>query len=189
MKVSDLLVVKPQTFGISSLGLTDGRPLLTALNELEEIDVTAGVRITIKMLGEMIATLPAETAEEVLGWEIDIDATEPAIPIDHSDRVFVRQTTENTQRITESQGKFLLATMIIVTLAFTFTICYVTLVDHKLPERFVTAMTISQAAITAAFWRYLGILRTNNSLLGVVLGDGKEKEGIVQGMINKLSTK
>lgn len=178
MTVEELLRVKPSTFGVTCLALTDGTPLMVALRGLG-IPIDLDGQLTIQHLRGVIVSLSESDAEMVKAWEIDTEATAMAMGR--------RQVAIADDKAVSHVNTVYGWTTCLTTLMLVGAISWNIVMIGEYPNPWL--MLIILFPITIATIWLLGILKGRQSLLGVVLGEGEAKESIVQaaikGVINR----
>ncbi|WNT47116.1 hypothetical protein SPLA10_PHROGS00055 [Salmonella phage SPLA10] len=178
MTVEELLKVKPSTFGVTYLALKGGKPLIVALRETG-IPIDLEGHITIQHLRGALVALNDEERAKALQWEIDTETTVPALGR--------KQMAIDEDRAVNHVNTVYGWTTCLTTLMLVGAISWNIVMIGEYPNPWL--MLIILFPITIATIWLLGILKGRQSLLGVVLGEGEAKEGIVQaaikGVINR----
>lgn len=163
---------------MSSLALKDGKGFVQALIE-EGLKLETGKRLSIRVVSEMVGSLPEEQRSRILSWEIDEASEIEAVALDHATPAILPDS-----KVVNHVNNVTVWTLCLTTLMFVGSISWNIVVNHEYPK--VTLGLVAIGPITLCALWVIGVLRNRQSLMSVVLGDGEAKESATQAVLKAL---
>lgn len=184
MKVSELLAMRPGTLGVTGVLLTDGRALVTVLDEYEEVDVSPG-RVSIAMVNEALMKLSPEHREAFLDLDISEDTVEEA-PALTPPTITLSPEYQREAKQRASIGFIMCLVLAIETLALTGVISFVAIARKEFPDWLL--ISVISFPVWALSWFFMGLINKERAdVVSAVLGiDRSNQPGMVASILEVL---
>jgi hypothetical protein len=181
MKVSELLAMRPVTLGVTGVLLTDGRALVTVLDEFNEVELSPG-RVSIANVSEALLKLSPEAREAFLALEVAEDTVEEA-PALTPPTLTLSPEYQREAKQRASIGFIMCLVLAIETLALTGVISYVAVVRKEFPDWLL--ISVISFPVWALSWFFMGLINKERAdVVSAVLGiDRSNQPGMMASIL------
>jgi hypothetical protein len=181
MKVSELLAMRPVTLGVTGVLLTDGRALVTVLDEFNEVELSPG-RVSIANVSEALLKLSPEAREAFLALEVAEDTVEEA-PALTPPSITLSPEYQREAKQRASIGFIMCLVLAIETLALTGVISYVAVVRKEFPDWLL--ISVISFPVWALSWFFMGLINKERAdVVSAVLGiDRSNQPGMMASIL------